>query len=59
MNDRHYRTLGLDPGATPAQVKRAYRMLARSYHPDLRPGDKAAEARFRDVSLAYEVLSES
>ena len=44
--------------ATPDEIKQAFRRLARKYHPDLNPGDKAAEEKFKDISEAYEVLSD-
>ncbi|HWP99883.1 MAG TPA: J domain-containing protein, partial [Vicinamibacterales bacterium] len=51
-----YGVLGLKPGAGPAEIKRAYRRLARRYHPDINPGDPAAAAFFRRVTEAYETL---
>jgi molecular chaperone DnaJ len=51
-----YIVLGLQRGATPADVKRAYRRLARRYHPDINPGDRESAARFRQISDAYETL---
>lgn len=51
-----YAVLGLQPGATSADIKRAYRRLARRYHPGINPGDRAAEAMFRRISEAYETL---
>ena len=54
----YYRTLGVTKTATAAEIKRAFRSLAREHHPDLRPDDPAAEARFKDVNEAYEVLSD-
>src|SRR5829696_6957290 len=51
-----YSLLGLAPGATPADIKRAYRRLSRRYHPDINPGDKAAESLYRRISEAYETL---
>jgi molecular chaperone DnaJ len=51
-----YATLGLEPGASTAEIKRAYRRLARRYHPGINPNDRAAEAMFRQVSEAYETL---
>ena len=51
-----YALLGLAPGATPADIKRAYRRLSRRYHPDINPGDRAAETLFRRISEAYETL---
>jgi molecular chaperone DnaJ len=51
-----YAILGLSPDASAADIKRAYRRLARRYHPGINPGDRAAEAMFRQVSEAYETL---
>lgn len=52
----YYVVLGLRPGASEGEIKRAYRRLARRYHPDINPGDRAAEAVFRRVVEAYETL---
>jgi hypothetical protein len=52
-----YRVLGLEPSATPAQVKSAYRKLAKANHPDTNGGDAAATAKFHAVKAAYERLS--
>jgi molecular chaperone DnaJ len=54
----YYAILGVTPDADEAQLKRAYRNLARTYHPDKNPGDKAAEERFKEISQAYTVLSD-
>jgi len=51
-----YALLGLAPGASPADIKRAYRRLARRYHPDINPGDRAAETLYKRISDAYETL---
>ena len=51
-----YATLGLTAGASASDIKRAYRRLARKYHPGINPGDRAAEVKFRQVSEAYETL---
>jgi molecular chaperone DnaJ len=51
-----YVILGLERGATESDIKRAYRRLARRFHPDINPGDRAAEARFRQILEAYETL---
>lgn len=53
----YYKVLGIDKSATEAEVKKAYRKLARKYHPDLNPNDKAAEQKFKEVNEANEVLS--
>lgn len=54
----YYAILGVDKNATPEQIKRAYRKLARKYHPDLNPGEKEAETRFKEINEAQEVLSD-
>jgi molecular chaperone DnaJ len=54
----YYETLGVDTNATDEEIKRAYKKLARKYHPDLNPGDTEAEARFKEIGSAYEVLSD-
>jgi molecular chaperone DnaJ len=53
----HYETLGVSRTATPEEIKKAYRRLAREYHPDANPGDPEAAERFKRISHAYEVLS--
>ncbi|MCL2846761.1 MAG: molecular chaperone DnaJ [Firmicutes bacterium] len=53
-----YETLGVAKTATPDEIKSAYRKLAKKYHPDQNPGDKNAEAKFKEISVAYEVLSD-
>lgn len=53
-----YSVLGLDRKASLSEIKRAYRRLARKYHPDINPGDRAAEAFFRRLAVAYETLSD-
>lgn len=55
----YYEVLGIQKGATDAEIKKAYRREAKKYHPDLHPGDKKAEASFKEVNEAYEVLSDS
>lgn len=54
----YYEVLGVERGASQAEIKSAYRKLAKKYHPDLNPGDKQAEAAFKEVNEAYEVLSD-
>jgi DnaJ-class molecular chaperone len=54
----YYAALGLAKTATDKEIKQAYRKLARKYHPDVNPGDKAAEARFKEINEANEVLSD-
>ena len=54
----YYEVLGLQKGASEDEIKKAFRQLAKKYHPDLNPGDKEAEAKFKEVNEAYEVLSD-
>lgn len=54
----HYETLGVDKNATQEEIKKAYRKLAMTYHPDRNPGDKEAEAKFKQVQEAYEVIGD-
>ena len=53
----YYKVLGLDKNATEKDIKKAYRKLARKYHPDVNPNDKEAERKFKEVNEANEVLS--
>src|SRR5687768_8357910 len=53
-----YKTLGVDKKASDDEIKKAYRKLARKYHPDTNQGDKAAEERFKEVQAAYAILSD-
>jgi molecular chaperone DnaJ len=55
----YYKTLGVDKKATQDEIKKAYRKLARKYHPDRNPGDAAAEARFKEISQAHDVLGDA
>ena len=54
----YFKVLGVERGADADTIKRAFRKLARQYHPDVNPGDASAEAKFKEISEAYEVLSD-
>src|SRR6187401_781109 len=54
----YYATLGVPKAATDKELKQAFRKLARKYHPDVNPGDKTAEAKFKEINEAYEVLGD-
>ncbi|MBQ8339907.1 MAG: molecular chaperone DnaJ [Clostridia bacterium] len=55
----YYEVLGVDKGADEATIKKAYRSLAKKYHPDMNPGDQEAEVKFKEVNEAYDVLSDA
>src|SRR5579871_3941188 len=57
-NKDYYETLGVARDAPLDEIRKSYRKLARKYHPDLNPGDKAAEERFKNVQEAYDILSD-
>jgi len=54
----YYEVLGLKKGASEDEIKKAFKTMARKYHPDLHPGDKEAEEKFKEVNEAYGVLSD-
>src|SRR5688572_24990464 len=55
----YYQTLGIAKAATGKEIKQAFRKLARKFHPDVNPGDKTAESKFKEINEAYEVLGDS
>jgi molecular chaperone DnaJ len=58
QREDYYKTLGVKRAATQEEIRKAYRRLARKYHPDLNPGDKSSEEKFKKLSEAYDVLSD-
>ncbi|MFN2219281.1 MAG: DnaJ domain-containing protein, partial [Anaerolineae bacterium] len=54
----YYKILGVDKNASEKEIKRAFRRLARQYHPDVNPDDARAEERFKEINEAHEVLSD-
>ena len=54
----YYEVLGVDKNADEATIKKAYRQLAKKYHPDANPGDKTAEEKFKEINMAYKLLTE-
>ena len=59
MPKDYYQILGVSRNASEKEIKQAYRRLARKHHPDVNPGDKSAEAKFKEINEAHEVLSDA
>src|SRR3984957_11124006 len=59
MADDYYKTLGIKRDASPDDIQKAYRDLARKYHPDLNPNDKTAKEKFQKVQQAFDVLNDA
>jgi DnaJ-class molecular chaperone len=58
MATDYYKALGVSRTASPEEIQKAYRKLARKYHPDMNPDDKTAKARFQEIQAAYDVLND-
>ncbi|MDF2674855.1 MAG: dnaJ, partial [Clostridiales bacterium] len=58
MSKDYYKLLEIEKGASDEEIKKAFRKMALKYHPDKNPGDKAAEEKFKEISEAYQVLSD-
>src|SRR5262245_22707523 len=58
MSEDYYKTLGVSRGASADEIQKAYRKLAKKYHPDLNPDDKGAQKKFKEAQQAYDVLSD-
>src|SRR5262245_26241422 len=58
QREDYYKTLGIKRTASQDEIRKAYRRLARKHHPDVNPGDKSAEEKFKHISEAYDVLSD-
>jgi DnaJ-class molecular chaperone len=59
MSKDYYAILGVDKTATDSEIKKAYRKMAKKHHPDVNPGNDAAEKSFKDAAEAYETLSDA
>src|SRR5215467_10640365 len=59
FDKNYYEVIGVPEGSTDKEISRAYKKLAKQFHPDANPGDKAAEERFKEISAAYDVLGDA